>query len=73
MPNKFIARESKVNEKSPNKNSDESLILEKIIDETLEILNEISKKRPQINFDSKEARRQIAKEIVDKSERKNAK
>ena len=57
----------------PNKNSDGILILEKNIDETLEILNEISKKRPQINFDSKEARRQIAKEIVDKSERKNAK
>ena len=63
----------KMNEKMPNKNNDESLVLEKIIDETLEILNEISKKRPQINFDSKEARRQIAKEIVDKSERKNAK
>ena len=57
----------------PNKNSDESLVLEKIIDETLEILNEISKKRTQINFDSEEARRQIAKEIADKCERKNAK
>ena len=52
----------------PNKNNDKSLILEKIIDETLEILNEISKKRTQINFDSEEARRQIAKEIVDKYE-----
>ena len=57
----------------PNKNNDKSLILEKIIDETLEILNEISKKRTQINFDSEEARRQIAKEIVDKYEQKNAK
>ena len=65
MPNKFIARESKVNEKSPNKNNDESLIFE--------ILNEISRKRTQINFDSEEARRQIAKEIVDKYEQKNAK
>jgi hypothetical protein len=69
----MCTREPKVNEKSPNKNNDESLILEKIIDETLEVLNEISKKRTQINFDSEEARRQIAKEIVDKSERKNAK
>ena len=69
----MCARESKVNEKSPNKNNDKSLILEKIIDETLEILNEISKKRTQINFDSEEARRQIAKEIVDKYEQKNAK
>ena len=58
----------KANEKMPNKNNDKSLILEKIIDETLEILNEISKKRTQINFDSEEARRQIAKEIVDKYE-----
>jgi len=73
MPNKIHTREPKVNEKSPNKNNDESLILEKIIDETLEILNEISKKRTQINFDSEEARRQIAKEIADKSERKIAK
>jgi hypothetical protein len=58
----------------PNKNiAPESLMLEKIIDETLEILNEISKERTQINFDSEEARRQIAKEIVNKRERKNAK
>ena len=65
MPNKIHTREPKVNEKSPNKNNDESLIFE--------ILNEISKKRTQINFDSEEARRQIAKEIADKSERKTAK
>ncbi len=58
----------------PNKNiTPESLMLDKIIDETLEILNEISKKRTQINFDSEEARRQIAKEIVNKRERKKAK
>ena len=69
----MCTREPKVNEKSPNKNNDESLVLEKIIDETLEILNEISKKRTQINFDSEEARRQIAKEIAYKSERKIAK
>ena len=54
-----------MNKKTPNKHDDESLILE--------ILNEISKKRTQINFDSKEARRQIAKEIANKYERKNAK
>ena len=49
----------------PNKHNAESLILE--------TLNEISKKRTQINFDSEEARRQIAKEIADKCERKKAK
>ena len=54
-----------VNQKMPNKDNNESLIFE--------ILNEISRKRTQINFDSEEARRQIAKEIADKCERKNAK
>jgi len=44
----------------PNKNNDESPILEKIINETLEILNEISKKRTQINFDSEEAEKENA-------------
>jgi hypothetical protein len=51
--------------KKPNKHHDESLIFE--------ILNEISQKRTQINFDSEAARRHIAKEIVEKSEQKNAK
>ncbi len=54
-----------MNKKTPNKHNDESLIFE--------ILNEISRKRTQINFDSEEARRQIAKEIADKCELKNAK
>jgi hypothetical protein len=49
----------------PNKNNDETLIFE--------ILNKISRKRAQINFDSEAARRHIAKEIVEKSEQKNAK
>ena len=65
-PNKMYARElSKENHKMPHKYNAESLIIE--------ILNEISRKRTQINFDSEEARRQIAKEIADKYERKNAK
>jgi hypothetical protein len=60
-PNKMYARElSKENHKMPHKYNAESLIIE--------ILNEISRKRTQINFDSEEARRQIAKEIVDKYE-----
>jgi hypothetical protein len=49
----------------PNKHNAESLIFE--------ILNKISRKRTQINFDSYDARRQIAKEIADKCEQKNAK
>ena len=49
----------------PNKHNAERLIFE--------TLNEISRKRTQINFDSEEARRQIAKEIADKCERKKAK
>jgi len=62
----MYARElSKEDHQMPHKYNAESLIIE--------ILNEISRKRTQINFDSEEARRQIAKEIVDKYEQKNAK
>lgn len=54
-----------MNKKMPNKNHNESLIFE--------ILNEISLQRTQINFDSEAARWHLAKEIAEKSERKNAK
>ena len=46
----------KMNEKSPNKRDMETLIVE--------ALDKITKKRSQINLDSLEARRQIAKEIA---------
>ena len=73
-PNNFVPREAPImKEKTPNKcmyivenkditwEYDEDSLREKI----LQILNEIGKKRSQINFDSESARQSIASVIVD--------